>query len=526
MIISRAEWAGHAAHECDVAVVGSGAAGISMALELARLGVKCILLEGGGASYTEESQDCYGGYVDKRDLPYGLKNSRLRFLGGSTNCWAGGCGEFDEQDFLHRAWIPYSGWPLRKQDLDSDYRNAAKFLEIDIQRLRSPGELAGLPAFKGFELRSLEFTPKVRFATEFGDRLKQAPLIRLFSDANLTGLERSAEGDAVSALTIQSFDGGRSRVKAKACVLACGGIENARILLNSGAGGAVAFGNRTDRVGRFFCDHPIAPCATVVGPSGELKDMKFEARHFYKQSDGGAAGVPFFRLPFELQQQYATLNATLQFHLQEPEMGPGEVAAWRLRNYIRDPARSTISADDLLAIAKNPVDIVRTIINRQDSSGGRLAMRFQMEQSPNPDSRITLVDEQDKLGVRRARLSWSFTEIERRTVDVMNAYAAACLQREGIGTLRMDRALDENRLDLPMDLRGGQHHSGTTRMAASEKDGVVDTNLKVFQTRNLFVCGSSVFPTNGWVNPTMTIVALSLRLARHLAKEQLPAGAV
>jgi len=315
-------------------------------------------------------------------------------------------------------------------------------------------------------------------------------------------------------------------VKAKAYVLACGGIENARILLNSGADGVVALGNTTDRVGRFFCDHPIAPCATVVGPMGELKDMKFEARHFYKQTDRGQAGVPFFRLPFELQQQYSTLNATLQFHLQEPEMGPGEVAAWRLRNFIRDPARSTITGDDLLAIAKNPLDIMRTLVNRQDSSGGRIAMRFQMEQSPNPDSRVTLVNERDKLGVRRAKLSWSFTEIERRTVDVMNAYAAARLQKEGIGTLRLDRALDENRLELPMDLRGGQHHSGTTRMAASERDGVVDADLKVFRTRNLFVCGSSVFPTNGWVNPTLTIVALGLRLARHLAKSHLSVGAV
>jgi len=208
MILSRAEWARQAEHECDVAVVGSGAAGISMALELARLGVRCILLEGGGAAYTEESQDCYGGYVDRRDLPYGLKNSRLRFFGGSTNCWAGGCGEFDEQDFQPRPWIPYSGWPLRKQDLDADYRSAARFLEIDIDRLRSPGQLADLPAFKGFELRSLEFTPKVRFAAEFGDRLQQAPLIRLFSDANLTDLMRNAGGDAVSMLKIKSFDGG------------------------------------------------------------------------------------------------------------------------------------------------------------------------------------------------------------------------------------------------------------------------------------------------------------------------------
>lgn len=145
-------------------------------------------------------------------------------------------------------------------------------------------------------------------------------------------------------------------------------------------------------------------------------------------------------------------------------------------------------------------------------------MRFQIEQAPNPESRVTLAEERDLLGIKRIKLSWRFSEIERRTVDVVTAYAAYCLQELRIGTLRFDRELIENMTELPRDLRGGQHHSCATRMAEIDRDGVVDKNLRVFHTKNLFVCGSSVFPTNGWVNPTMTIVALAMRLANHLVE--------
>jgi hypothetical protein len=143
-------------------------------------------------------------------------------------------------------------------------------------------------------------------------------------------------------------------------------------------------------------------------------------------------------------------------------------------------------------------------------------MRFQIEQEPNYSNRVSLSDQRDSFGLRRINLSWNFGEIERRTIDILMAYAAKCLQAKETGTLKLDLQLYENRKDLPQDLRGGQHHCGTTRMAETPKSGVVDKNLKVFGTNNLYICGSSVFPTNGWVNPTLTILALSLRLAEHL----------
>lgn len=516
MVLTETEWANQLQHDCDVVIVGSGAAGISLALELSKSGIHSILLEGGDNSFTEESQDCYKGLSSGHNLPFGLSGSRLRFFGGSTNCWAGGCGELDDQDFLNRSWISSSGWPINKEDLNAYYHRAADFLQIDINRIRKPSEIAGLPTLDGFELRSLEYTPKVRFSEAFGGLLKKNSLIKVLINANLTKINRSANGDSVLSIKIESFRGAKSLVKGKFYVLACGGVENPRILLNSEDLNFHAFGNHTDMVGRFFCDHPIAPCATVIGEQGEVHEMKWEERAFWKPNKSGQISAPFYRMPYHLQEKYKILNAAIQFHLQDPELGDAEIAAWQIKNYFNDSKEFSLSTKDMLAIAESPIELIQSIRNRQLKAGLRIAMRFQIEQAPNAESRIMLVDDRDSLGIRRIKLSWKFSEIERRTVDVLTAYTAKCLQDQKIGTLKFDKELVEHMTDLPRDLRGGQHHSCTTRMASTDKEGVVDSNLRVFHTKNLFICGSSVFPTNGWVNPTMTIIALSIRLASHL----------
>ena len=519
MILTEEVWSTQIEHECDVVVVGSGAAGISLALELSKSGVQVILLEGGGDSFTGESQDCYRGFSTERNLPFGLSRSRLRFLGGSTNCWAGGCGELDSQDFYTRPWIPFSGWPIKKEDLNLYYQRAAEFLDININRIRKPLENAGLPDFEGFELRSLEYTRKVKFSTHFKDQLNNNSFIKLFLGANLTNLNRSVGDETVSTAEIRSFNKAKTSVKAKIYVLACGGIENARILLNSGDSNFEAFGNYGDKLGRFFCDHPIAPCATVIGLDGKLNEMKYEDRAFWQPNKAGQISAPFYRIPYDLQEKYSILNTAIQFHYQEPELGPAEIAAWQLKNYWSDSKEFSVTAKDILAIAESPLELIAAIRNRQTKKGSRIALRFQIEQAPNPESRVTLINEKDSLGVKRIKLSWKFSNIERHTIDVVTAYVAQCLQNQKIGTLRLDRELMEHRSDLPRDLRGGQHHSCTTRMSETDKLGVVDKNLRVFHTKNLFVCGSSVFPTNGWVNPTMTIIALSLRLANFIVDD-------
>ena len=172
---------------------------------------------------------------------------------------------------------------------------------------------------------------------------------------------------------------------------------------------------------------------------------------------------------------------------------------------------------DLIDWAKKPFSILKAYLQRKKYKS-RTALRFQLEQSPNRESRVYLSNELDKLGLRKVKLNWTFNKIERQSADLLMALAADALQIDRIGTLKMDLQLYNFSERLPMDLRGGQHHGGTTRMAKTPNQGVVDENLKVFGTKNLFVCGSSIFPTNSWVNPTFTIVAFSFRLANYISK--------
>ncbi|QWD32228.1 GMC family oxidoreductase [Polynucleobacter paneuropaeus] len=524
MLLKDIQWKNKDVFETDIAIVGGGAAGISLALSLSKSGISVVLLEGGLDEYSDNSQDIYRGSYDQRNLPYGLAGSRLRFFGGSTNCWAGGCGELDAEDFYQRSWVPNSGWPITKKELSYFYSQAADFLGINLDLLSRPQQDARIPSLAGFDLRILEFTNKIRFTSEFKDSIAKSEDLLILLGANLTRIERSDNGQNISALEIQSFNGAKSKVKAKAYVLACGGLENPRILLNSQDTHFSALGNSNDLVGRFFSDHPIAPCAGVIGPEGPLRTMRQDATKFFENLPGQKnATIPFYRLPFSLQKEYETLNGTVQFYTQEQELGVGELAAWKLKNYFSDRENNKITSQDILDVASHPYDIYKAWKERRAKSDSRIAMRFQIEQAPNYSNRVSLSDQRDSFGLRRINLSWNFGIIERRTVDILMAYAAKCLQTKEIGTLKLDLQLYEKRKDLPRDLRGGQHHCGTTRMGESPQKGVVDKNLKVFGTNNLYVCGSSVFPTNGWVNPTFTILALSLRLAEHLRAHALGA---
>ena len=228
---------------------------------------------------------------------------------------------------------------------------------------------------------------------------------------------------------------------------------------------------------------------------------------------------PHYKVPFTIQKQLKISNSAIHFYEQEDELTESDLVAIKLYRLLKGYKNQKFDRTDFINLAKKPFSIFKTYLQRRKSKNRpRTALRFQLEQSPNRESRVYLSNELDKLGLRKVKLNWTFNKIERRSADLLMALAADALQISRIGTLKMDLQLYNFSERLPFDLRGGQHHSGTTRMAKTPNQGVVDENLKVFGTKNLFVCGSSVFPTNGWVNPTFTIVALSFRLADYISK--------
>jgi hypothetical protein len=514
MIRAESDWSLMGEIYADVAIVGAGAAGISLAIELEGNGFSVILLEGGEAEYSKQSQNLYSGDSTGVPLPYGLEGSRLRFIGGSTNCWGGACGELDEEDFLSREWVKFSGWPIDKNDLVEFYNRAAKFLNLRNPVSHSLEVAKGFKAIKGMDFRFLSHTSVLRFKSEFYSHLASSKKIQLLLGANCLSICASEKGGSVNSLKAIGFNSSVIDIKADKFVLSCGGIENARLLLNSYDQDSCALKSNKN-TGKYFSDHPIAPCASVIGHKSQSEDLSFEVMTAIDRavSAGTALQSPFYRLPYEVQKSERVLNVAVQFYMQEPEVSSEIVSLWKLKNYLVGNS-SAFKASDVRNVLSNPLAVMRGIRDKEIGEK-RLAMRFQLEQSPNPESKVTLSDSRDGFGLKKASLNWHFSPLERRTVDVVLRYVAKQFASQGEGVIKIDYALTSDRDNLPQDLRGGQHHSGTTRMSDSADSGVVDANLKVFGVDNLYVVGSSVFPTNGWVNPTYTIIALSCRLAKH-----------
>ena len=254
--------------ESQICIVGGGPAGITLALELAKSGMDVALLEGGGTTPTAESQRLYAG--KNVGTPYfPLDACRLRVLGGSSGHWSGWCGALDESDFYPKDWIPMSGWPIAKADLDDHYRKAHHYLnlgpfEYDLDYWES--EFSNFPDFEKSNLiaRILQFSsPPVRFGTAYLDQLESNDRIRVYLNANATRLGLSKDGARIESVDIRSLGGRRGVAKAAQYVVACGGIENPRLLLASNDVNRNGVGNDRGLVGRFFMEHPEAPCARI-----------------------------------------------------------------------------------------------------------------------------------------------------------------------------------------------------------------------------------------------------------------------
>lgn len=575
--------------ETDVCVVGAGAAGITIARELAGGKLDVCLLESGGLEADADSQALYDGQVS--GLPYTpLRAARVRYFGGTTNHWSGWCRPLDPIDFEKRAWVPHSGWPFGVEELRPYYDRAQ-----DVFGLRRVGfDVASLVADAGLVLglnRSVidtaffRFTAPARFGVMHRDELAAADNVNVYLHANATQIRPAAGSSAIEAVEAACLDGKRFEVAARFFVIATGGIENARLLLASNAVRPDGLGNDNGLVGRFFMDHPgiTAGFALFSDPRQRLELYTGESRQvsLVAKIDGG--NMEQFISPDDKQrvidwvsrgateQEYDEVIApilerqcvtchnpqgiafqrTLQSYAEVMRVvpPPGYEAAQvadaqsrgqgqgglqlseeaqtklELLNYcaLLEEARGwseLVDDDSLLGevgnIAANFLTLTGAVYRRMfDGDSRRKLMRIVniIEPSPNPDSRVTLQRERDALGMQRVALDWRMRESDKRTIARAQELFAAELGRSGLGRALRIFAEDE---DGWPGLTHGWHHMGTTRMHDSPAEGVVDADCRVHGIPNLYVAGSSVFPTYGVSQPTLTIVALALRLAGHL----------
>jgi choline dehydrogenase-like flavoprotein len=517
--------------QADIAIIGAGAAGISLALELSGGGQTVCLLESGGTEFSWPNQALYGGR--NVGLPYcPLDICQLRYLGGSTNAWGGWCRPLDSIDFESRPWVEQSGWPITMSALAPFYRRAHELCQIasdDYYPERVVVELghprARLLPFDParLETRIYRFSPPTRFGQVYREPLRRADNVRCYLNANVLAIKTDAAARTVTRLTVATLSGVRFEVVSKCYVLAAGGIENARLLLLSNDVVASGLGNQHDLVGRFFMDHPHTKRQLIV-PTRRL------ASGLYGELFHGRAIMARISLPEAMQRQESLLNYSANLHA--VYFGHDSQGWFALRNavlslsssrrsdpFLRFPPydRKGLSLHQIFTMVRQLdrtaiAGLLRLIQPNRFISG--FVLESKPEQAPNPDSRVTLDDARDGFGLKLVKLDWRTLAIDRRTAVRGEEIIDAELRRLGIGSLAPLSPAEFD--DWPENLETGWHQLGTTRMHADAKQGVVDANACVHGMSNLFIAGGSVFPTGGSAPPTLTIVALALRLAAHL----------
>lgn len=505
----------------DVAVIGGGAAGITMARRLLAGGRSVVLLESGGLDWEDAAADLNDGTNVGQDY-YDLVDARLRFFGGTTAIWGGRCAEFDPIDFARRDWIPHSGWPFGIDAIRPYYAEARAALGL-APDMPDPGAVH--PLLGRFSDNEI-VTPLWSFDDQF-DRFSFArcsdiadhPRATIVTHATVREIVAAPSARTIERLDVVGFSGRRLQVRAAHHVLAAGGIEAPRLMLASRSVMPTGLGNAHDLVGRFFMEHPHARGGRIAGGAAwQLLSA------FAKRSVDGQTLAALVAPSPRLQAREHLLNTSLTIAGRRPAHGR---EALLMRAYLHAkhgtaPTRSGrklwMATKKIVHHAQQLTDPLRPwLLNRL----GRLdvALVVRAEQAPNPASRVMLSRDTDALGVPRVQLDWRTSALDKHSAGGLIAALGRETERLALGRVEPAPWLTDPDCGWATDPListhpiGGYHHMGTLRMAESPRQGVTDGFGRVHGIDNLHVAGSALFPTSGWANPTLTIIALAMRTA-------------
>ncbi len=462
-----------------VCVIGSGPAGMTAAVTLSNKGFDVVLVEAGGRYRTAESQAQFAGEVVGDDY-YDLSTARLRMFGGTSNHWGGYCIPLDDHDFEPHPQFPDTGWPISRKDLDPYLDGACEVLEIPNS---FPEELV-TPTLRRTRF---QFSAPVNFGYKYDELCTSSERLRVCLESTLVDFK--LDDQAIKSAVVKAADGREFSVDAELFVLCAGAIENSRLLLwmNQNNGGRLVPESRT--LGRYWMEHPHANVGEML--------IESEPEFFH-------GGPPFtrmasFSLTKQAQYDMGVLNADM---LVEETAYSSETKGW---------------IADLLCYAPALGERLMGLFEKDLVCGARI--RSHWEQQPLLENRVTLdSSKSDDLGIPRVKLYWKKSEADRTTiVRTANEFARQIANSE-LGRVRLVRWVIDDGPITPQSRMGGWHHMGGTRMSDTPDKGIVDPSLRVHGSPNLYIGGSSVFPSGGYANSTLTIVQLSLRLSDEIER--------
>lgn len=548
MLINANDLASSAVVSADVCIVGSGPAGLTLARELRGQPFKVVVVESGDFRARRKLKQLNEGesFGDHYPNP---RWGRVRQVGGAANRWLVDIGggkqgaryaPLDPIDFEKRDFTPHSGWPISRADLEPFYERAQKHCGLGAYRYdtdywREPG-FAPLPATSGgLETSMFQFGPKDVWTRHHDDVVSASPNIDVLINASVIEVETDEGGENVTGVRAVNEASQPITVRAKQVILAVGCIETNRILLNSRATHASGLGNQNDVVGRYFMDHPQA-YLSVFTPSDKrvfdttgiydirpkdgfavMAKLAFSAEALRREQLQNICYVLFPRRDHFMSdafQSFFTLALDIMHASRPRDVGR------HMTNMIKGlPHLMQIGLWWLQGTAHYPYLSQGGWANIKDKS--KLFTSYELwsmtEQVPDPENRITLSQHRDYNGTPKIQVHWRFTSLDRENALRTRQVFTREIERSGMGTVTW--------VPEPFTTPSSVHPIGGARMSVSPREGVVDPTLKVHGVNNLYLASSAVFPTAGYANPTLTVVALSCRIADQV-KRNLRVGTV
>ncbi|TCP39582.1 GMC oxidoreductase [Rhodovulum marinum] len=513
----------------DIIIVGAGPAGITLTQELESTGLRIALLESGGEEYDDACQDLNDGRIEGNDDEYDLASSRLRYLGGTSNHWGGHCTPLDPIDFARAPATGFSGWPFGHADLAPYYEGAHPYCDLGryeyaLDALAPPDpDLRLLPDNPEVETAILRQSEPTRFGQKYRKALAASETVHVWLWTNAVRVATGPQDSPV--VETRTLDGVERRFTGKAVVLAAGTIEATRLLLWSNARNGTRAGDAGDLLGRCYMDHPSggaaflhfsAPIANALYWSDidTYADDGVPLHFVWRLSDAALEkrdlpNFHYFVIPFLDDDETRARRQAADSGLASLK----RIGKWALGRDIG--AKPFSFGTEYCNVIENTDEFVADRTHRMLSRPGyNLALlKYEAEQRPDRTNRITLDPvETDALGMPRPVLTWSPSaddmEAVRQSAMLFGQFAGAA----GLGRIQLEDYGD----DPYWGTTTAWHQLGALRMADSPTSGVVDRDCRVHGTQALYVASGAVFPTVGRANPTLTIVALSVRLADHL----------